>query len=56
MFNAQKWDINVWWDINETKIKRRKCLMLNLKVNRQTGSEASENKVRVKRVSNILIN
>ena len=30
--------------------------MLNLKVNRQTGSEASENKVRVKRVSNILIN
>ena len=37
---------------NESK-KRHKCLilMLNLKVSERTGSEASENKVIIKRVS-----
>ena len=53
MLKAQKWDINVWWDINETK--RHKCLMLNLKVSKQTTSEASNNKVIIKRVSNISV-
>ena len=38
--------------------KRDKCLvlMLNLKVSKQTRSEASKNKVIIKRVSNISIN
>ena len=38
--------------------KRDKCLilMLNLKVSKQTRSEASKNKVIIKRVSNMLIN
>ena len=39
---------------NEWK-KRHKCLvlMLNLKVSKRTRSEASENKVIIKRISNI---
>ena len=38
--------------------KRHKCLtlMFNLKVSKQTRSEASENNVTIKRVSNISIN
>ena len=42
---------------NEWK-KRHKCLilMLDLKVSKQTRSEASKNKVIIKRVSNISIN
>ena len=42
---------------NEWK-KGHKCLilMLNLKVSKQTGSEASKNKVIIKRISNISIN
>ena len=50
MFNAHK------WDINETKIKRHKCLMLNLKVSKQTRSKDSNSKVIIKRVSNISTN
>ena len=34
---------------------RHKCLMLNLKVSKQTRSEASNNKVIIERVSNISI-
>ena len=42
---------------NEWK-KRRTCLILtlSLKLSKQTGSEASKNKVIIKRVSNISIN
>ena len=42
---------------NEWK-KRHKCLilMINLKVSKQTRSEATKNKVIIKRVSNISIN
>ena len=38
--------------------ERQKCLilMINLKVSKQTRSEASKNKVIIKRVSNISIN
>ena len=36
--------------------KRHKCLILMLKVSKQTTSEASKNKVIIKRVSNISIN
>ena len=43
-------------DINETKIKRHKCLMLNLKASKQTRSKASKNKVIIKIVSNISVN
>ena len=38
--------------------KRHKCLilMLNLKVSKETKSEAGKNKIIIKRVSNISIN
>ena len=44
------------WVMNEKK--RHKCLilMLNLKVSKQTRSEASKSKVIIKRISNISIN
>ena len=44
--------------ISVTNEKRDKCLMLmlNLKVSKQARSEASKNKVIIKRVSNISIN
>ena len=55
---GRRFDISKYSLISVMNEKRDTCLMLmlNLKVSKQTRSEASKNKVIIKRVSNISIN